>query len=480
MITLAGIIMSMVLLSRDVSGILPIMLKNFHTVITSTSGNNDNNFSMSFVIDNYTIDSKMEGFEIDMWFHIPNYDSIMPIYYTSLSSVKLIDRIAETKTLSNKIEITLMTDEILVVPRVDYQPHGYYHIQALLVEEGFYKIYIRLECGSVDYMTIDHELLKNDRYRSYSLESRRVVNNFEIPIVNNNSFRLKESMNNNYCSSTQAFHGRFHINSSSNNSFNYYDTYQHDGNVDFTFQPYGCKLRDTSNSVELLGLLSNQHVIFLGDSTMEAVYRGVLERMYGANTFIYENNSPEWRKVSALCSNQIRLNKRWFDFDHSNIRLSFMFDGAPSIYHDKRGAIVEDFTTSLDWKFFRAELHRIITESSDRCRPITMLFNSGLHDIGSRKDLLKASLFQINLKKAFLYLRSTVSTLQSRRSSNITCPVDLALESSFFWVNTIAPVGSRICTGFMVRYLNEIASHVANKHGFRVLDVHSLVTGTYW
>jgi hypothetical protein len=477
--------MSMVLLSREVSGILSIMLENFHTVITSTSANNnnDNNFSMSFVIDNYTIDSKIEGFEIDMWFHIPHYDSIMPIYYTSLSSVKLIDRIAETKTLSNKIEITLMSDEILVVPKVDYQPHGYYHIQALLVEEGFYKIYIRLECGSVDYMTIDRKLLKNDTYRSYSLESRRVVNNFEIPIVNNNSFRLKESMNNNYCSSTQAFHGRFHINSSSssssNSSFNYYDTNQHDGDLDFTFQPYGCKLRDTSNSVELLGLLSNQHIIFLGDSTMEAVYRGVLERMYGPNTFIYEYNTPEWREVSALCSNQSRLNKRWFDFDHSDIRLSFMFDGAPSIYHNNRGAIVEDFTTSSDWKFFRAELHRIITESLDRCRPITMLFNSGLHDIGSRKELLKASLFQINLKKAFLYLRSTVSTLQSKRSSNITCPVDLASESSYFWVNTIAPFGSQICTGFMVRYLNEIASHVANKHGFRVLDVHSLVTGTY-
>jgi len=43
-----------------------------------------------------------------------------------------------------------MTDEILVVPKVDYQPHGYYHIQALLVEEGHYKMYIRLECGLVD------------------------------------------------------------------------------------------------------------------------------------------------------------------------------------------------------------------------------------------------------------------------------------------------------------------------------------------
>ena len=70
-----------------------------------------------------------------------------------------------------------------------------------------------------------------------------------------------------------------------------------------------------------------------------------------------------------------------------------------------------------------------------------------------------------------------VSGLQSKRSSNITCP-DSAMESSCFWVNIIPPVGIRICLGGMVRYLNEIASHVANKHGFKVLDAHSLLTGT--
>ena len=143
------------------------------------------------------------------------------------------------------------------------------------------------------------------------------------------------------------------------------------------------------------------------------------------------------------------------------------------MYYDIRGAIAEDFTPSSDWKFFRAELHRIIIDSMDRCRSITLLFNSWLN---SRKGILKNSLFHINLKKAYLYLRSTVWTLQFRRSSNITC--ESVVESSYFWVNTISPFGSQICSGFMVRYLNEIASHVANKHGFRVLDVHSLITGT--
>jgi len=405
----------------------------------------------------------------------------MPNYYI-VSTDLVIDNIVETTPLSNKIDITFMTDEILVVPKVDYQPHGYYHIQALLIEEGHYKMYIRLECGSVDYMTITRDKLMSAKLnhvtKAFYLESRRIVDNFEIPIVNNDSFKLKESTDNKYCSSTQAFHGRFHIGS----SFNYYDDDLHDGDVDFTFQPYGCKLRDTSNSSELSGLLSNQHIIFLGDSTLEQVYRGILERMYGFNTFIDENNSPEWKNIISkynIPPERINVFKRWFDFDKKNVRLSFMFNGGPTILSDWRGAVTDDFSSSSDWKLYRVELHRIITESIDQCRPITLLFNSGLHDILSShiSDLLKSSQFQINLKKSILYLRSMVTGLQSKRSSNITCP-NSAIEPSYFWVNIIPPVGLRICIGGMVRYLNEIASHVAYKHGFRVLDAHSLLTGT--
>ena len=281
-----------------------IVLENFNTIISSN--NNGNNLSIPFVIDNCTMDSKLGGFEIDIRFHIPHYDSIinMPNYY-SVS----IENIIETTPLSNKIEITFMTDEILVVPKVDYQPHGYYHIQALLVEEGLYKMYIRLECGSVDYMTITHDKLISDELKAFYLESRRIVNDFEILIVNNDSLRLNKSTNTKYCSSTQAFNGRFHI----GNNFNYYDTDQHDGDVDFTFQPYGCKLRDTSKSTELLDLLSNQHIIFLSDSTIEAVYR------------------CRWTRVS----------KRWFDLDKSMsiVRLSSIFDGAPCIIDDLRGGL---------------------------------------------------------------------------------------------------------------------------------------------
>ena len=116
-----------------------------------------------------------------------------------------IEHIVETIPLQNKIEVTFMTDKILVVPTVKYLLQGYYHVQVLLIEEGVYKMYVRLECGSVDYMTIKRYAKLNNMTTAFFLESRRIVNNFKIPIVKNESFKLKESTDIHYCSYTQAF-----------------------------------------------------------------------------------------------------------------------------------------------------------------------------------------------------------------------------------------------------------------------------------
>jgi len=280
---------------------------------TSTTVLPIKNYSLPIIIDDHKMEVKSSGCEIDMHLHIPNYDMILTRYYPVHP---FGDSRPEHQPLFDKVQITLISDNMLVVPKVDYQPRGYYHIQALLIEEGLYKMYIRLECGSVDYMTMTRQLwVKNEKdqwtYSTCFLETRSIVTNVSFS-VDGIASKYRESMD--YCSSTRAFHGRFHIGS----SFNYYDANQHDGDVDFTFQPYGCKLRDTSNSSQLLALLSNQHIIFLGDSTMEAVYRGILERMYGPNTFIDENNSPEWKSSSSKyinLSQWTRVSKRWFDFD---------------------------------------------------------------------------------------------------------------------------------------------------------------------
>jgi len=201
LISLCSLIIFMMLLSSyAVSGILSMVLENFYTVITSNS--NNDNLSLPFVIDNYTMDSTSDGFEVDMYFHMPHYDSFM-LHNDSYDSA--IEHIVETIPLQNKIEVTFMTDKILVVPTVKYLLQGYYHVQVLLIEEGVYKMYVRLVCGSVDYMTIKRYAKLNNMTTAFFLESRRIVNNFKIPVVKNESFKLKESTDIHYCLYTQAF-----------------------------------------------------------------------------------------------------------------------------------------------------------------------------------------------------------------------------------------------------------------------------------
>jgi hypothetical protein len=56
----------------------------------------------------------------------------------------------------------------------------------------------------------------------------------------------------------------------------FFDEVQHDGDITTTFLSYGCKLRDLTNATQVLTLLPNHHLILIGDSTNEAVYRGIL------------------------------------------------------------------------------------------------------------------------------------------------------------------------------------------------------------
>ena len=175
--------------------------------------------------------------------------------------------------------------------------------------------------------------------------------------------------------------------------------------------------------------------------------------MYGPNTFIDENNSPEWKSSSSKYSNfpqWTRVSKRWFDFDKNKVRLSFMFDGASEIADDWGGAVIEDFTTSTQWEKYRSELRRIIRESIAQCRPITLFFNSGLHDIYSGRNLTgDDSLYVRNLERSVMNLKTMVYEEKSRRLNNVSCP-DAVIETHFFW----------ICGVRIVRYLNQEAAAV--------------------
>ena len=49
------------------------------------------------------------------------------------------------------------------------------------------------------------------------------------------------------------------------------------------------------NGKAIIILLTHQHIIFLGDSTMGMVFKGIVERIFGIGVFTKENNSKQWR-----------------------------------------------------------------------------------------------------------------------------------------------------------------------------------------
>ena len=68
-------------------------------------------------------------------------------------------------------------------------------------------------------------------------------------------------------------------------------------------------------------------------------------------------------------------------------------------------------------------------------------------------------------------LKNMVYEEKSRRQNNVSCS-DAAIESHFFWLNTVPPLGVRICGGGI-----QEAAAVVHRYGFRILDIYSFLTG---
>ena len=47
------------------------------------------------------------------------------------------------------------------------------------------------------------------------------------------------------------------------------------------------------------GLLQDRHVLFLGDSTLLIMFKAIINKVWGRDMFLSENNSPQWQ-VRAL------------------------------------------------------------------------------------------------------------------------------------------------------------------------------------
>ena len=91
------LVMTILLFSTIISS-TEVLLKNFQTTIYLK------NYTLAFIIDNYSMNILPDGYEVDMHFHIPDYDVI-------------IDQRSYPPVLDG-VQVTFMTDRLLVVPVV--------------------------------------------------------------------------------------------------------------------------------------------------------------------------------------------------------------------------------------------------------------------------------------------------------------------------------------------------------------------------
>jgi len=206
------------------------------------------------------------------------------------------------------------------------------------------------------------------------------------------------------------------------------------------------------------------------------IYRGIIERIYGKEIFNIKNNSKEFYENNIKYSTNEKFNKRLFDIDRLNIRSTFMFNGGPTIDKNHHGAIIENFTNSSKWYYYIYQLERIILESINQCRIITILFNSGMHDLATNINLLDNNIYESNLNYSMKKLKIMINNLFLKRSNPQDCP-NLINKINFYWITTLPRLKEWICYGGYIRYLNQIASIIAKKNNFIVLDSYSLVTG---
>jgi len=154
---------------------------------------------------------------------------------------------------------------------------------------------------------------------------------------------------------------------------------------------------------------------------MGMVSKGIVERIFGIEVFAKENNSKQWKEDNAKQLQQHgvtegggknrlvdKSNLRLFDIERSNVRLSFMFNGAPTIIGNHIGVIIDEITTNINWEAYRNQLRKTIHSSIEQCRSITLFFNSGLHDISGKNSTDQRNLYGKNLKLAINYLQVLV------------------------------------------------------------------------
>lgn len=266
-----------------------------------------------------------------------------------------------------------------------------------------------------------------------------------------------------------------------------------------TFAPYGCRTLPFIGKHEY----ARRHYLFLGDSTLAVVFKGVVEQLFGEGSCRPHNNASPFRETMEQLKMGPAYTMRWFDLvvqlrnnrttlytqsdhkkrshnvsnssssstgiryeDYSDPRMSFMFNGGSLPHLNKKGAALTGFPwDSAD--LYHRELRRIVGESFRRCLPVVVFFNTGLHDLFNPQ--FSFDRYRVGLTRSMLQLKQLVLSELEQRTGNSSC--HLSSPVKWYWVTTAPLFKLYICANYGrhgVELINAIADELAEEHQFEV------------
>ena len=212
------------------------------------------------------------------------------------------------------------------------------------------------------------------------------------------------------------------------------------------WRPLGCTLRSVGAAAPHL---DGKHLIMLGDSTVEVLFKWVLEALAGAGAFSPENNDPAMAKGNCawasrnLMENSRRL--RWFSWDARRrgqlpgagaARASFLYDGVIDPCAVNCEGVVDPRHGGFPWRgsAFHAQLERLVEESAAACQQLVLLFSSGIHDLCAAGFTFER--YHTSLHRGFAALKRLLAKAAAAASASSSCNSSSVLEPRLLFLST--------------------------------------------
>jgi len=265
------------------------------------------------------------------------------------------------------------------------------------------------------------------------------------------------------------------------------------------FAPHGCNTLPFGGKHEYV----QRHYLFLGDSSLAVVFKGLVDKLFGEGTYRPHNNAPPFREAMEQMKTGPAYATRWFDLvlrnsaphkriDHahhekrndstaitagvryedyySDPRMTFMYNGGSLPHLNKKGAALTGFPWDSSDLYHR-ELRRVVHESGRRCMPVVVFFNTGLHDLFNPH--FSFDRYRLGLNRSMLQLKQLVlSELEQQRTVSGNSPCGRSTPVKWYWVSTVPLFKLYVCANYGrhgVGLINAIADELAEAHRFEVI-----------